>query len=119
MNTPNLKSPIPWSALSLKATVVSAVCVLGSFGVALSPGWLLAALFFFGAVAGFWGARQAWLAGIIVGIPFTVAQITRWSALERAVGTPDYWILVPLVAVPATGMAIVGALTGAWVRNTR
>ncbi|MBK9430698.1 MAG: hypothetical protein IPN65_09530 [Elusimicrobia bacterium] len=73
----------------------------------------------FGAVAGFWGARQAWLAGIIVGIPFTVAQITRWSALERAVGTPDYWILVPLVAVPATGMAIVGALTGAWVRNTR
>jgi hypothetical protein len=119
MNIPNAKPPIPWSSLSLKAAVVAALCVVASFFVALSPGWLLASLFLCGALAGAWGARQAWLAGLIVGMPFTIAQVTRWSALEHAAGSPMFWVLVPLVAVPATGIAIAGALSGSWVRNTR
>lgn len=121
MNTPNpnVKPPIPWAALSGKAAVVSAAGLGLIYFVSLSPGWLLAALFVFGVVAGGWAARQAWLAGMIVGLPMTVAQITRWSALERAAGSDLYWLLVPMVAIPATGIAIAGGLTGAWVRNTR
>lgn len=121
MNTPNSNSkpPIPWAALSLKGAAVSVAGLTLIYFVALSPGWLLATLFVLGMVAGGWAARQAWLAGLIVGLPMAVAQMTRWSALEHATGSDLYWLLVPMAAVPATGIAIAGALTGAWVRNTR
>lgn len=119
MNTPNSKSPIPWAALSLKGAAVSAAGLVLTYFVALSPGWLLATLFVLGMIAGAWAARQAWLAGLIVGLPMTVAQMTRWSALEHAAGSNLYWLLVPMVAIPATGLAIAGGLTGSWVRNTR
>jgi len=84
------------------------------------PLGLLVALFFTGAVAGALSTRQSWLSGIIVGLPLALEQLTRhtlheFGTVRVALAHVDYWRLVLPVALVATGVAILGALSGAWL----
>lgn len=118
---PDLRS---WGWIAGTSGLVSLFFMgLGSI-VTLSPTGILAALFVAGFVAGAVSSRQAWLSGIIVGIPVTIAQLTRhasaeYSTLFAAWGQPDFWILIAPVALVSTGVAILGGLTGAHVFGHR
>lgn len=84
----------------------------------------MGALFLAGAGAGAISSRQAWLSGIIVGLPLALQQLTRHSLLEFgtvsvAMAQPDFWRLVLPVSFVATGVAILGALSGAWLLGSR
>lgn len=122
-----LSSSSPRRSLSWIVGVSSAVALL-SVGVGLfillPPLRLLAALLVVGAVAGSLSTRQAWLSGAIVGLPFSLQQLTRHSldefrTVSAAFGQPDFWRLVVPVSVVATGVAVLGALAGAWLFGER
>jgi hypothetical protein len=105
------------------ALISSAVVGVGLF-VRMSPFVFLAALFGAGLVAGAVSSRQAWLSGIIVGIPFAFSHITRTAAVEY--GTPfapwgqaDFWMVCFHVALVSTGVAILGGLCGAYLWGDR
>lgn len=112
-----------WTHISLTAAVVSFSAVVGSVWIGLPPMELLGALFVLGGLAGAWAGRQSWLSGVIVGLPLAWTQLTRSSldqyhTLGGALIAPDYWRIVPWVSVLASGVAIMGALVGSWVRNS-
>ncbi len=80
-------------------------------------------LFAFGALSGVVAGRHGWFAGLVVGIPLSIFQMTRWAmgteSLDTLVHELDYWrILIP-TCVAMTGVAIVGGIFGAWMRGTR
>lgn len=113
-----------WGWIAGTSGLVSLIFVgLGSV-VTLSPTGILAALFVAGFVAGAVSSRQAWLSGIIVGIPLGVAQLTRHALVEYANlsvawARSDFWIFVLPVAVVSTGVAILGGLSGAYALGER
>lgn len=113
-----------WSWIAGTSALVSLVFVAAGSFVTLSATGVLAGLFAAGIVAGAVSSRQAWLSGIIVGLPFGLAQLTRhalveyatlWSAWTQA----DYWIVVLPVAFVSTGVAILGGLSGAYALGER
>jgi hypothetical protein len=106
-----------WTSVVLRSVVVAVAgaCVAGFTD--LTPLGYLAGLFIFGFLAGAWGRRHGWLAGIVVALSFSLLQLTRWAGPER--GSPDYWIIAVPTAVASTGMAIMGSITGAWLQKKR
>ena len=112
-----------WKHITLTAASVSLGAGVASLWIGLSPLGLLAVLFVLGGLAGAWASRQAWLSGVIVGLPLAWIQLTRASldqypTLGAALTVSDYWRIVPSVSVLSTGVAIMGALVGSWVRNS-
>jgi hypothetical protein len=83
----------------------------------LTPLSFLTTLFVLGGVAGAWGRRHGWLAGIIVGLSFSLLVLSRWAGSDR--GLSDYWILAVPTSVVSAGMAIMGGITGAWLQKKR
>jgi hypothetical protein len=125
-NTP--PSPVPlrrsWKWIAGVSSVVAVLSLGAGLFFLLPPLPLLAALFFAGAVAGTLSTRQAWLSGFIVGFPLALEQFTRHALREFgrvsiALAHPDYWRLVVPVSLVATGVAVLGALSGAWVFGAR
>lgn len=99
---------------------VCGVSLIGGLFFVLSPLGLLGALFSVGGVAGALSTRQSWLSGIIVGLPLGVEQLTLYSlgefgTLSVAVAHPDFWRIVVPVSFVATGVAVLGGLTGAYL----
>lgn len=85
---------------------------------------LLLALFFFGASGGWIVKRHGWLAGLIIGLPLALAQLTRlmirdYGSLPAVLSQLDYWRLVVPAAVVSTGVCIMGGLAGAWLQDSR
>ena len=107
----------PWMSILLRSTVVAAAGAGVAAFADLSPLGFLTGLFLFGAVAGAWGRRHGWLSGIVVGLSFSLLQLTRWAGSEMAL--PDYWIIAIPTSVASTGMAIMGGITGAWLQKKR
>lgn len=103
---------------------VSVCALIAGTYVLVDPLRLLAVFFCVGALAGMLATRQAWLAGIIVGLPLGLQQLTRYSlqefkTLSEALGRADYWRIVPPVSIVATGVAVLGAMSGAWLLGAR
>jgi hypothetical protein len=108
-----------WKWIVGVSSIVSAGALGMGLFILLSPPHLLVALFLAGGVAGAISTRQAWLSGVIVGVPFAWEQLTRHALLEvgslsAAMGHPDYWPWVAPVSLVAAGVAVLGALSGAW-----
>lgn len=85
---------------------------------------LLLALYLFGAVAGWFARRQGWLCGVIVGLPVALFQLTRLALHDHAnfaslLRDHHYWILAVPAAVTATGVAIMGGMSGAFLQDMR
>jgi hypothetical protein len=106
-----------WMSVVLRSAVVSVAGACVAAFADLTPLGYLAGLFIFGSLAGAWGRRHGWLAGIVVGLSFSFLQLTRWAGPDR--GSPDYWIIAVPTAVASTGMAILGSITGAWLQKKR
>lgn len=124
-----------WTWIVLSAAVVAlGVLILGAF-VLLPPVGIVLALFLFGFLAGAVAGRQAWLAGTLVGGPLVFQQLTRHALasappvasladphaapLAAVWMSPDFWWIAGPVSFTATGLAVMGALAGAWLRGTR
>jgi hypothetical protein len=121
LSSPSRRS---WRWIAGVSFAVSAIALGVGFFVLLPPLRLLAALFVMGGVAGALSTRQAWLSGLIVGLPLALEQLTRHSLLEFgtlavALAHADYWRVVVPVSFVATGVAILGALSGAWALGAR
>lgn len=113
-----------WTWIAGVSAVIAALCLVGGLFVLVDPLLFMGALFLAGAGAGAISSRQAWLSGIIVGLPLALQQLTRHSLLEFgtvsvAMAQPDFWRLVLPVSFVATGVAILGALSGAWLLGSR
>jgi hypothetical protein len=113
-----------WTWIAGVSSVVSVLALGGGFLVLLPPARLLVALFFVGVMAGTLSTRQAWLSGVIVGLPLSLQQLTRYALTEFgtvpvALAHADYWRLVAPVSVVATGVSVFGALAGAWLFGER
>ena len=112
-----MSDKISWTSIFLRSAVVAAAGAgVGAFAD-LTPLGFLTALFLLGGVAGAWGRRHGWLGGIVVGLSFSLLQLTRWAGSDRAL--PDYWIIAVPTSVASTGMAIMGGITGAWLQKKR
>jgi hypothetical protein len=119
----NLSDSAPsrsWKWIVGVSFFVCGVALMGGLFVVLSPLGLLGALFSVGAVAGALSTRQSWLSGIIVGLPLGIEQLTlsslgEFGTLSVAVANPDFWRIVVPVSFVATGVAILGGLTGAYL----
>ena len=133
LSTPKPKNSWTWIALSSAA--ISALGLLAGQFYLLEPVGILLGLFLIGLAAGIVAGRQAWLSGVIVGLPFALQQLTRHAMTEApAIASladprgaplaavlmqPDYWRIAVPVAVVASSIAILGGLAGAWVRTIR
>ncbi len=122
LSAPILRRSWKWIA-GVSFVVAVLACGVGLFFL-LSPLRLLVALFVSGGVAGAVSTRQAWLSGTIVGFPLALEQLTRHALLEFgtvsvALAQPDYWRLTVPVSLVATGVAVLGALSGAWLFGAR
>jgi hypothetical protein len=85
---------------------------------------LLLALYVFGAAAGWFARRQGWYCGLIVGLPMAFFQLSRLALHDHAdlpalLADPDYWRLVVPASIVATGMAIMGGMSGAFLQDMR
>jgi len=106
-----------WTAVFLRSGVVAAVASAAAATVDMDAIPLMAALFFVGFAAGWWSRRHGWLGGSIVGLPFSFLQIHRWAGPEST-DSAFCRIAVP-AAVVAAGMAVLGGMTGAWLRGRK
>jgi hypothetical protein len=118
------KTKTNWNRITSASFIVSGVSLLTSIAWHAGAIDLLLGLYFFGALAGWISQRHGWLSGIIVGLPLALFQLTRLAAQEygsfgSVLATPDFWALILPVSVGATGMAIIGALSGAWLQDMR
>jgi hypothetical protein len=109
-----------WTWIAGVSAVLSALSLLAGTFVLLPPLGLLAAFLLVGALGGALSTRQAWLSGIIIGFPLGLQQLTRYAlqelgSLSATLAQPDYWRLVVPASAVATGVAILGAMTGAWL----
>jgi len=104
-------------SIFLRSTVVAAAGAGIAVFSDLTPLGFLTALFLLGSVAGAWGRRHGWLGGMVVGLSFSLLQLTRWAGSDRAL--PDFWIIAVPTSVASTGMAIMGGITGAWLQKKR
>lgn len=117
MNPPMDRRKPTWSTIIFRSGVV------GTFAAAMASYWLadalllLAALFGLGFVAGLWSRRHGWLAGSVVGFPASFLQMARWARLET--GSADWWFLAFPAGFIAAAMAVVGGMTGAWLRDMK
>jgi hypothetical protein len=101
----------------MRSGVVAAVASAAAITVDMDAIPLMAALFLVGFAAGWWSRRTGWLGGTVVGLPFSFLQIRRWAGPEST--DPAFWrIAVPAVVV-AAGMAVLGGMTGAWLRGRK
>lgn len=132
-NTPKPKNSWTWIALS--STAISALGLLAGLFYLLEPIGILLGLFLIGLLAGIVAGRQAWLSGVIVGLPFSLQQLTRHAMTEApsiasladpqgaplaaVLMQPDYWRIAVPVAFVASSIAVMGGLAGAWVRTIR
>ncbi len=117
-------APVTWTWISLSSTGVSAGSLAFSAFVPLSPLGILSGLLVFGTLAGALARRHGWLAGIIVGFPFGLFQLTaqaarEMSGLSAVLAHPNYWRVAVPTAFLATGVAILGAMAGVWFLGTR
>lgn len=119
------KTKPSWGRIAGSSALVS-VCSLALLGAFWRPGAmsLLLALFLLGLVGGAVAGRHGWLAGVIVGLPFSFFQMTRMASSDMggmfpALSHPDYWRLALPACVVASGMAIAGGMCGAWLRGIR
>jgi hypothetical protein len=121
-----MKSPSNTKPTWSKIAGVSAVALVVAMGFSLLwQAWaidLLFSLYVFGAAAGWFARRQGWLCGIIVGLPVAFFQLSRLashdhSSLSGLFADPDYWRLVVPASIAATGIAIMGGMTGAWMQD--
>ncbi len=123
-NPPSILPRRSWTWIAGVSTAIAALCLVGGLFVLVDPPFFMGALFLAGAGAGAVSSRQAWLSGIIVGLPLALQQLTRHSLQEFgtvsvALAQPDFWRLVLPVSLVATGVAILGALSGSWLLGSR
>ena len=78
---------------------------------------LLSLLFGAGFIAGLWSRRHGWFSGAVVGLTVAVGQMARWAGPD-AFGA-EWWRLGVPAAFVAAGMAILGGMTGAWLRDSK
>lgn len=114
----------PWGRIAgVSLGVLAAALVIAFFWRAGFWG-LTSSQFFLGMAAGVLGRRQGWLAGIIVGVPYGLAQLT-FSALEETeswgliFSQGDYWRLAVPAGVVSVGLAISGGILGTWIEPSR
>ena len=112
-----MSEKVSWISIILKSAVVAACGSMVAAFANLTPLGFLAGLFLFGAAAGAWGRRHGWLAGIVVGLSFSILQLSRWAGPDRRLS--DFWILALPTSVASSGMAIMGGITGAWLQKKR
>lgn len=119
-NPPSVVPRRSWKWIAGISAAVSVLALGVGLFVLLRPLPLMGALFLTGALAGAISTRQAWLSGIIVGLPLALEQLTRstleeYGSVAAALAQADYWRLVFPVSLVITGVAILGALSGAWL----
>jgi hypothetical protein len=119
-----MKSKTSWSRIVISSVIVAA------FAIVLGIVWqadaleLLIAEFLFGAIAGWFARRQGWLSGLIVGMPYGIAQLTHravqdYPTISNLLVDADYWRLLIPASVVACGMCILGSLAGAWMQDMK
>ncbi len=118
------KKKTSWLWITLVSLAVSGLALALSLLWQVRALGLLFWLFLFGAAAGWLSQRHGWLSGIIVGLPLALFQLTRlalpdYGSALSFMAQPDYWRLLVPASVVSTGMAIMGGIVGAWVRNIR
>jgi hypothetical protein len=106
-----------WRTIVFRSSVVAAAAVAGLSYWRADALLLLAALFSLGFIAGLWSRRHGWLAGVVVGFPASFLQMARWAKAET--GSFDWWVLAFPAGIVAAGMAVVGGMTGAWLRDMK
>jgi hypothetical protein len=120
----NTKKNVSWNRIILCSLAVSAAGFVASFFWQAHAIGLLAALFFFGAVAGWLAQGHGWLCGLIVGLPLSLTQMTRLAlqsqgSLPDVLWQPDYWRLLVPACVISTGMAVMGGIVGVWMQGVK
>jgi hypothetical protein len=111
-----------WARHLGASAVVSAVGVGWGIYAPMKAVGLLLLLLILGALAGAMARRTGWLAGIIVGLPVGLVHLTFLAikgegSFTTVVSMADYWrVLVP-AAVCGSGVAILGAIAGAFLFN--
>lgn len=113
-----------WTRILLSSVIVSGLALIVGIFWQADALELLIGQFFFGALAGWFARRHGWLSGLIVGLPYGIAQLTHRAAhdyptVSNLLMDPDYWRLLIPASVVACGMAILGALAGAWMQDMR
>jgi hypothetical protein len=111
------KSGTSWLTIFWRSAALSAVAVTGAFFVRLPVISFMGILFSVGFLAGAWGRRQGWLSGFIVGFPFSIMQVSSWAGPE-GMGA-DFWRLAVPAAFIISGMAVLGGMSGAWLRDMK
>jgi hypothetical protein len=106
-----------WSTIFFRSGIVAAVAATAASIWIAEALLLLAALFGLGFIAGLWSRRHGWLAGCVVGFPAAWLQTARWAGGEAF--TPDWWALAVPAGFVAAAMAVLGGMTGAWLRDMR
>ena len=108
---------ISFSGVFLRSSVVAVAGSVAASKIDMDAISLMAALFAVGLTAGVWSRRHGWLSGSVVGLPFSFLQIHRWAGPEST--DPDYWRIAVPTAVVAAGVAVLGGMTGAWLRGRK
>ncbi len=113
-----------WPRILTSSVVVAVIALLVGIFWQADALELLIAEFFFGALAGWFARRHGWLSGVIVGLPYGIAQLTHravqdYPTLSNLLMEPDYWRLLIPASVVACGMCVLGALAGAWMQDMR
>lgn len=106
-----------WSTIFFRSGIVAAVAVAAASYWVADAILLLAALYGLGFIAGLWSRRHGWLSGVVAGFPAAFLQLARWSAPEAS--SPEWLALVFPAGFVAGGMAVLGGMTGAWLRDMK
>lgn len=116
--TPTTEKRKPsWSTIFFRSGIIAAVAAGAACYWVADAILLLAGLYGLGFIAGLWSRRHGWLAGLVVGFPAAFLQLIRWSAGQ--VSSPEWLALIFPAGFVAGGMAVLGGMTGAWLRDMK